>query len=306
MGKNPGSSTGIESGNKTNLTTGAPKYSETKRIIRVFFGRKLAFIGFIIIVILILTAIFAPWIAPYNPDKMDMKQKLLPPSTKHWLGTDSIGRDTLSRIVYGSRTSLLVGIVTIGIATIIGQSLGLIAGYYGGLTFHIIMRCIDALMAIPMLLNALIIAAMLGGGIKNVIIALGIGMIPGQCRMMCGQVMSVKQNDYVLAGRAMGVSGLRMMLSEIFPNAFPPLLVMITIGLGTTILAEAGLSFLGVGVNPPTAAWGSMINDGYKYLLSNPILSFAPGFAIMLVVFGFNMMGDGLRDAIDPRLRGAF
>jgi peptide/nickel transport system permease protein len=296
----------IKPGNQIKSAPGAPKYNEGRRIARVFFGRKLALIGFIIIVILILTAIFAPWLAPYSPDKMDMKNKLLPPSAEHWLGTDSIGRDTFSRIIYGSRTSLLVGICAISIATVIGQSLGLIAGYYGGITFHIIMRCIDALMAIPMLLNALIIAAMLGGGLKNVIIALGIGMIPGQCRMMCGQVLSVKQNDYVMAGRAMGISGIRMMLSEIFPNAFPPLLVMITIGLGTTILAEAGLSFLGIGVNPPTAAWGSMINDGYKYLLSNPILAFAPGIAIMLVVFGFNMMGDGLRDAIDPRLRGAF
>jgi ABC-type dipeptide/oligopeptide/nickel transport system permease subunit len=156
-----------------------------------------------------------------------------------------------------------------------------------------------------MLLIALVIASLLGGGLKNVIIALGIGMISGQARMMCAQVLTVKQNDYVLAGRAIGMSDLRMMLSEIYPNAFAPLLVMMTIGLGTTILAEAGLSFLGLGVNPPTAAWGSMISEGYKYLLSNPFVSFAPGVAIMLVVFGFNMVGDGLRDAIDPRLRGA-
>ena len=193
-----------------------------------------------------------------------------------------------------------------GIATVIGCTLGLVAAYFGGAVFHIIMRFIDALMAIPMLLNALIMASVLGGGFKNVIIALGIGMISGQCRMMCGQALSVKQNDYILAGRAMGMSDLRMMIQQILPNAFPPLLVVITIGLGSTILAEAGLSFLGLGIAPPGPAWGSMINDGYKYLLSNPVLSFAPGVAIMLVVFGFNMMGDGLRDALDPKLRGAF
>jgi peptide/nickel transport system permease protein len=282
------------------------EYSEARRVFRVFFGRKLAVIGLVLIVILILTAIFAPWLAPYNPYKMDIPNKLASPSWNHPLGTDMLGRDVLSRIIYGSRTSLLVGVGAVGIASIVGGSLGLIAAYFGGATFHIIMRCIDALMAIPMLLNALIIASVLGGGLKNVIIALGIGMISGQCRMMCGQALSVKQNDYVLAGRAMGMSDMRMMLQQILPNAFPPLLVMITIGLGSTILAEAGLSFLGLGIAPPGAAWGSMINDGYKYLMTNPVLSFAPGVAIMLVVFGFNMMGDGLRDALDPKLRGAF
>jgi ABC-type dipeptide/oligopeptide/nickel transport system permease subunit len=222
------------------------------------------------------------------------------------LGTDNLGRDILSRIIYGSRTSILVGLGAVGISVIIGEALGLIAGYFGGLTFHIIMRFIDALMSIPMMLFALIIAAMLGGGLTNVIIALGVGMISSQCRMMCGQVLTVKQNDYILAGKAMGMSDARMMLREIFPNAFPPLLVMITINLGATILSEAGLSFLGIGILPPTPAWGSMVNDGYKFLLSNPILAIAPGIAIMLVVFGFNMMGDGLRDALDPKLRGAF
>ncbi len=282
------------------------QYSESRRVLRVFFGRKLAVIGLILIVILILTAIFAPWLAPHDPYKMNIANKLAPPSWENPLGTDMLGRDVLSRIIYGSRTSLLVGVGAVGIAFVVGGSLGLIAAYFGGVVFHVIMRCIDALMAVPMLLNALVIASVLGGGLKNVIIALGIGMISGQCRMMCGQAMTVKQNDYVLAGRAMGMSDMRMMLQQILPNAFPPLLVMITIGLGSTILAEAGLSFLGLGIAPPGAAWGSMINDGYKYLLSNPILSFAPGVAIMLVVFGFNMMGDGLRDALDPKLRGAF
>jgi peptide/nickel transport system permease protein len=281
-----------------------PHYSEWRRITRIFFRRKISVIGLAIIVALIITAIFAPLLAPYDPYHPDLANGLLQPSSAHWLGTDAIGRDTLSRVIYGARTSLLVALGAMGMAVVIGQTLGLIAGYFGGWWFLIIMRIVDGMMAIPMLVSALVIATVLGGGVRNVIIALGIAMTAGQARMMCGQVLTVKQNDYVLAGRTIGVSRLRMMLRHIFPNAFQPLLVMITIGLGMTILSEAGLSFLGVGINPPTAAWGSMINDGYKYLLFNPTLSIAPGVAIMLVVFGFNMMGDGLRDALDPRLRG--
>jgi peptide/nickel transport system permease protein len=282
-----------------------PKYNEWKRIIRVFYRRKLALIGLVIILLLIAMAIFAPLLAPYDPYETEITNKLAPPSSVHWLGTDSVGRDTLSRIIYASRTSLLVGIGAVGMSSVIGQLLGLIAAYYGGWVFNIIMRFIDALMSVPMLILALVIASVLGGGLRNVIIALGIGGISGHCRMMCAQVMTVKENDYVLAGQTIGVSDIRMMFRHLFPNAFPPLLVMMTIGLGATILAEAGLSFLGVGISPPEAAWGSMINDGYRYLLTNPLLSFAPGVALMLVVFGFNMMGDGLRDALDPRLRGA-
>jgi len=255
---------------------------------------------------LILVANFAPFLAQFKPNQMNMSEALQQPSLKHWLGTDSLGRDTLSRVIYGSRVSLLVAIGAIGASAVIGEALGLIAAYFGGAIYKVIMRLTDTLMAVPMILIALVIASVLGGGLKNVIIALGIGMIPVQCRMMCGQAMTIQQNDYILAARSMGGSHSRMMLRHIFPNAFPSILIVITIGLGTTILAEAGLSFLGVGVLPPEAAWGSMISDGYKFLLTNPMLSFAPGLAIMLVVFGFNMVGDGLRDALDPRLRGTF
>ena len=281
-----------------------PKQVEWKRIVRVFFRRKIAVIGLVIIFLIILTAIFAPLLAPYDPYQTDTTIQLAPPSSEHWLGTDAVGRDTLSRIIYASRTSLLVGIGAVGMSAVIGQTLGLIAGYYGGWAFNVIMRLIDAMMAIPMLILALVISTLLGGGLRNVIIALGIGGIPMHCRMMCGQTLTVKENDYILAARSIGASNKRMMLRHIFPNAFPPLLVTMTIGLGATILAEAGLSFLGVGINLPECAWGSMINDGYRFLLPHPILSLAPGAAVMLVVFGFNMMGDGLRDALDPRLRG--
>ena len=280
------------------------RYSEFRRTVRVFFGRKLAVAGLVFVLALILTAIFAPWLAPYDPNKMDMAHTLALSNSQHLLGTDSLGRDVLSRIIYGSRASLLVAIGAIGMSAVIGEALGLTAAYFGGIAFHIIMRLTDALMAVPMLLVALVIASVLGGGLKNVIIALGIGMIPVQCRMMCGESLTIMQNDYVMAGRVIGISNLRMMIRHIFPNAFPTLMVVITVGLGTTILAEAGLSFLGIGVLPPEAAWGTMISEGYKFILTNPVLSFAPGIAIMLVVFGFNMMGDGLRDSLDPRLKG--
>jgi len=281
-----------------------PPYSETRRVISVFFGRPLPVVGLIIIVMLVLTALFAPLIAPYDPYDMDILNKLQPPSREHLLGTDSLGRDTLSRIIYGSQTSLVVGISVMAMSFAIGIPLGLLAAYFGGAWHLIIMRLIDALMAFPMLLLALLVASLLGGGTKNVIIALGIGMIAAPCRMICGVAMSIKQNEYILAARAMGMKNTRLMLEQILPNAFPPLLVMMTIGLGVTILAEASLSFLGIGITPPTPAWGGLVNDGYKFLLTSPVLAISPGIAIMLVVFGFNMMGDGLRDALDPRLRG--
>ena len=184
------------------------------------------------------------------------------------------------------------------------MTLGLIAGYFGGWRYVIIMRFMDALMSFPMILLALLITTLLGGGLVNVMIALGIALMPGYARIMCGQVLSIKESDYILAGHSMGASDFRIMLRHVLPNSLPPLIVMITMMMGMTILAEAGLSYLGIGVELPTATWGGMVNEGYQRLTTNPILSFAPGIAIMLVVFSFNMVGDGLRDALDPKLRG--
>lgn len=293
-----------ESAGVPELQEAPPEYKEWKRVIRVFFKRRIAVIGFVIILIVIILAIFAPWIAPHDPYKIDPTNRLGGPSSEHWLGVDTLGRDTLSRVIYGTRTSLMVGVGAVTISTIIGTLLGLIAGYYGGWTFNIIMRLTDTLMALPMLVFAMVISALLGGGLRNVIIALGIQGIATHCRMMCGQVLTVKENDYILAARTISVSDWRMMFRHIFPNGFPPILVMVTVGLGATILGEAGLSFLGVGINPPQCAWGSMISLGYLHIYKHPLLSFAPGVALALTVFGFNMMGDGLRDALDPRLRG--
>jgi peptide/nickel transport system permease protein/oligopeptide transport system permease protein len=199
---------------------------------------------------------------------------------------------------------LIVGLIVVSLAATFGMGLGLFAGYFGGWTHMVVMRFVDTLMSFPMILLALVISALLGGGLKNVIIALSVGLTPVYSRLMCGQVLTIKENDYITAGRAMGARNLRIMVRHLVPNCLPPLIVLITMMLGTTILAEAGLSFLGVGIEPPTAAWGSMVNDGREYLLTHPILSFAPGLAIMLTVFAFNMVGDGLRDALDPRLRG--
>lgn len=280
--------------------------SEFKRFRRVFLSRGVVVFGIVIIMVFMITAIFAEFLAPYNPDTIDANQILADPSWTHILGTDTLGRDTLSRIIYGTRISLMVGVVSLAIATVIGVLIGLAAGYLGGWVQTILMRFIDALMAFPMILLALVIAALIGGGLVNVMIALGVAFMPGYARLMQGQVLSVKENDYIVASRSLGANSFRIMLRHIAPNCFPPLIVFFTMSMGMTILTEAGLSFLGIGIQPPTPAWGSMVNDGARYLETNPILSIAPGIAIMIVVFAFNMVGDGLRDALDPRLRGTF
>jgi peptide/nickel transport system permease protein len=281
-----------------------PRLSEWQYFRKVFFSRGLVVFGLIILLLLLFIAIFANWVAPYDPTKLDMSHALLQPSTAHLLGTDSVGRDTMSRLMYGSRTALMVGFITTGVAAVIGIILGLLAGYLGGITNMAIMRTTDMLMAFPMIILALVIAAVLGSGIKNVIIALSIATIPMYVRVVCGLALSIRENDYILAQQSMGANSMRIMIGHILPNALPPLIVMMTMQLGGLILAEAGLSFLGIGIAPPGAAWGSMVNDGYKYLLENPVLSFAPGLAIMLVVFAFMIVGDALRDTLDPRLRG--
>ena len=284
--------------------TARPRLSEFRRITKVMFSRWVVVGGTFIILALLATAIFAPLIAPYGSNEQDLNNILAHPSKSHLLGTDEVGRDLLTRIIYGSQISLLVGVVAVTIAGIIGMGLGLLAGYLGGWTNTIIMRCIDGLLALPPLVLMLAIAVVLGGGLINVLIALGIGMMPTYCRLMCGQVITLKESDYILAARVIGANNLRIMFRHLLPNSFPPLFVLITINLGTAIMMEASLSFLGVGITPPTATWGAMVSSGYRFILTNPLISFTPGIAILLVVLSFNMAGDGLRDALDPRLRG--
>jgi peptide/nickel transport system permease protein len=286
------------------ITEAPPQVSEARRIIRVMFSRWVVVFGAVIILALIVTAAFAPWIAPYDPIKPDLGSTLQQPSLYHLLGTDALGRDVLSRIIYGARVALWVGVIAITIAGVIGMSLGLAAGYFGRWTNNIIMRIMDAMMSIPPLPLSLAIAALLGGGLRNVMISVGISLVPTYCRLMCGQVLSIKESDYITAAVVSGASDVRIMLRHLLPNSFPPLLVLITLNMGIAILAEASLSFLGIGISPPAAAWGAMVSGGYRYLFTNPILSFMPGVAVMLVVLSFNLVGDGLRDALDPRLRG--
>jgi peptide/nickel transport system permease protein len=281
-----------------------PRVNPLRRFARVFFSRGIVAFGLVIVVLFLITAIFGSLFAPYDPIRNYPVERLETPSAQHWLGTDQFGRDTLSRLIVGARSSLMVGVVALGIAATIGIIAGMLAGYLGGWVYMIIMRIVDALMSFPMILLALIIAGLLGEGLTNVMIALGIALVPAYARLMCGQVLSIRENDYVLAGRSLGSSNWRLMFRHILPNSFPPLIVLVTMQIGAAILAEAGLSYLGIGITPPAPSWGSMVNDGFKYLITNPLLSFVPGIAIMLVVFGFSMVGDGLRDALDPRLRG--
>jgi len=240
---------------KPDATRAKAGISAFKRFRRVFFGRKIVIFGLVIILLLIIAAIFAPFLAPYDPYKQDLDSILIQPSGEHILGTDALGRDTLSRVIYGAQVSLIVGITAIIMAGTIGMALGLIAGYFGRMTYAVIMRCVDALMSLPMMVLVLVIAAMLGGGLKNVVVALGVSGVAMYARMMCGQTLSLRENDYIMVSRAMGASNLRIMMRHLLPNCFPPMIVLMTMQMGTMILAEAGLSFLGVGVEPPKAAW---------------------------------------------------
>ena len=286
------------------LKSAKPRVSEFKRIVKVMSARWVVMFGVVILLLFLLTALFAPWLAPYGYDDQNLDNLLAQPSKTHLLGTDELGRDILSRIILGSRISLLVGAVAVTIAGVIGMSMGLLAGYFGGWVNTVIMRLTDTLLALPPIILMLTISAIMGAGLTNVLIALGVGLIPTYCRLMCGQVLSLKENDFIMAADVIGSSNSRIMFRHLFPNAFPPLMVLMTINLGTAILSESALSFLGIGIRPPIPAWGGMVNTGYRYLLSNPLNSLAPGIAILLVVLAFNMVGDGLRDALDPRLRG--
>ncbi len=282
----------------------SPKHSRLNRFFRVLFKRKIVLVSAVTVVVIVFSAVFAPLVAPYDPYEPNFLARLQKPSWQHPLGTDSLGRDTLTRIIYGSRASLQVGFMAVFVASSIGMVLGLVAGYFGGIINTIIMRSIDALMSIPMMVLALAIASLLGGGLLNVIIALGVAMVPAYARVVCAQALSVKQNDYVTAFRSIGASHLRTLMLRVAPNCLPPLFIVMTMQMGIAILVEAGLSFLGVGISDPEASWGSMVSEGYAYLYEAPFLSFAPGIAIILIVFSFNMIGDGLRDALDPKLRG--
>ena len=263
-------------------------------------------IGGTIIVLLLVGAVAAPLIAPYDPIKVDASNSLEPPSAAHFFGTDDLGRDVFSRVIWGSRISLSVGLISVGIGFSIGVSLGLIAGYLGGLIDLLAMRVIDALLAFPALLLAIAITAALGPQIQNAMIAIGIVAIPLYTRLTRAQVLALREREFILAARTIGCSPLRIVLGHLFPNIANPLIVQATLGTAGAILAEAALSFLGLGAQPPAPSWGQDINYNARYL-SNLMwwMSLGPGTAIFLAVFAFNFLGDALRDALDPRLRRA-
>jgi len=281
------------------------KKKRFRQTVSVFFGRGLiAKICFSIIVVFIVLAIIAPLIAPYDPNIQSLQETKRKPSSEHLLGTDHLGRDVLSRIIYGTRVSLYASVLAGLFAASIGIFLGLLAGYYGKIASLVIMRLTDAQLSIPGIVFTLVLASVMGGGLKSIVIAIGIGMIPTYIRMMNGLVLSLKENDFVTAARLIGQTNSLILFKHLLPNCFPSLIVLFTINLGAGIMLEAALSFLGVGINPPTATWGGMVSDGYALLIANPLLSILPGICIILLVVSFNIVGDGLRDALDPRLRG--
>ena len=261
--------------------------------------------GCLLIVLFVVMAIFSPWLSPYDPFAQNISLRLSPPGAKHWLGTDGYGRDILSRIIWGSRISITVGIFAVGIGAALGIMAGLISGFFGGAIDNVIMRVVDTLLVLPTILLALVIVAMLGPSIFNVMIAVGISNAPRFARIIRAEVLSVKKMDYVAAAFALGASHKRLILRHILPNTFASLLVLSTLRVAQAITTEASLSFLGLGAQPPTPTWGSMIADGRVFLRTSPWIPIFPGIMIMLIVMGFNLFGDGLRDILDPKLRGS-
>lgn len=270
---------------------------------RAFRRSRAALVGLVIITAFLLMALFAPLIAPANPTAFSLGDQLLPASVAHPLGTDELGRDTLSRLLWGARITLLMTVGAVVLALVTGAFLGIVAGFRGGWVDTAIMRCVDVLLAIPTFLLAIAIIAALGASTTNVILAVGIGSMPTFARIARGSTISVKQEDYVMAVRAVGASSNRIMWRHILPNVASALLVQTTLRLATAILTASGLSFLGLGPQPPTPEWGAMLSTGRNYLTSSPQLVAIPGLAILLVTIGFNLLGDGLRDALDPRLK---
>ena len=277
--------------------------SPSRRAWRRLKQGKSALIALFVIIALILIAIFAPFIAPYDPTKQSWSAVRKAPSLAHWFGTDEVGRDILSRIIYGTRASLSAGVISVGIAISIGVPLGLLAGYLGGKVDALLGRITDAMLAVPFLILAIALAAFLGPSLGNAMIAIGVTATPLFIRLTRGQTLSVVKEDYIEAARAVGNPGWRIALRHILPNVMPALLVQATLTIATAIIAEASLSFLGLGQQPPAPSWGSMLNAAQRFLTNAPWMAVWPGLAIFITVLSFNLFGDGLRDALDPRTK---
>jgi peptide/nickel transport system permease protein len=276
--------------------------SSWREVWRRFAENKLALLGLVLIAVLILTAVFAPLLAPYDPYDQDLANTLAPPSREHWLGTDSLGRDQLSRLIYGSRIAVVVGLASIVLATIIGVALGALAGWYGGRVDSVVMRIADVFFAFPLLIGAIVIILVLGRGVTPVVLSLAIFSWATVARLQRSAILSVRESDYVMAARALGAGGWRLVSRHVLPNSFAPVLVYATFSVGVAVVAEASLSFLGVGVKADVPEWGNMISVGRSFVGSNDYLWLFPSLAVVLTVLGFVLAGDGLRDALDPRL----
>ena len=278
----------------------SPLIETIARVIRI----PQAAFGLIIIILTVLSALLAPIIAPLEPEAMDFDYLLSGLSSEHLLGTDQLGRDTLSRLIYGARIALLVSVGSIGLGVLIGVPLGLIAVYFGGWTDDIIMRLMDSLVVFPSLLIAVALAAALGGSVTTIIIAIGVANVPWMARVIRSQGLSIREMDFVAAAEAGGMNPARIIFRHILPNSLAPVIVQSTLSMGYAVLVEATLGFIGVGVRPPTPTWGNMLYDAFPMLEQQPMLSIFPGLAIFLLVLSFNFVGDALRDVLDPRLKG--
>lgn len=282
--------------------TNKPK-SQAVEVMKRLAKNKLAMLGLIIIILMVLMAIFAPFIAPYSYETQNMKAVYLSPCKEHLLGTDRLGRDILSRLIYGARQSLRIGVLSVAIGAILGTTLGAIAGFYGGRTDNIIMRILDIYQSVPGMLLSIALAAALGPGVNNAILAVGISTIPVYSRIIRASIMTVRDKEYIEAATAINASDFRIITRHVLPNSFAPLIVEITMNIGNSILMAATLSFIGLGAQPPSPEWGAMLSEGRNFMRDYGYLVIYPGICIMASVLSFNMLGDGLRDALDPRLK---
>ena len=272
--------------------------------LKAFNTNKTSWIGLAVFLIVVAAAILAPALAPFDPNDQNILEKLRAPTSEHWLGTDSFGRDTLSRLLYGARISLIIGVVSTFAAMVIGTAIGMLAGWHGGRLDTVTMQAMDVLLAFPSLILGLILVAMLGPSMVNIIIAIALTSIPPFARIARAPTIAVKEREFVDAGRALGYSDTRLLIVHILPNILPEVLVMGSLWLANAIRTEASLAFVGLGVKPPTATWGGMIREGFENILDSYWLALVPGVAILIVIFALNLLGDGLRDAIDPKLKG--
>ena len=281
------------------------KKRNSSYVLKAMFSRPLVVAAAVIVVFFLVMAIFAPLISPYDPYQTEITGALKQPSAQHILGTDKLGRDIATRLMYGARTSLLIGFVSVMMSAVAGVLIGLVCGFYGGIINAVLSRVVDALMSVPNIMLAMALSLLFSNGtIIGLMIVLGLATVPTYARIMAAEVMRIRDSDYMTVEKVLGMSSARKIFAHLLPNCISPILVVLTANIGTTILCESSLNFLGLGVAAPTASWGGMVNEAYMMMMMCPAYALAPGICIMLLVLGFNILGDGLRDAIDPRLRG--